>query len=319
MESSIFPIFSMMSSTGLTKSRIPVNSRTKNTLSNINVATAMRKQVNCLPQDTSINNSINTLIKYKINGLLTIDRSGQPVGVLSKTDILGAYYADLPIESPIELIMSSPPLFCSLDDPLENALEQMRDHSVYRLYVREPVDGRVVGALAYPDIVGMLYKHCHTCEYSHFRAQDSSSTTIRLHVRDSMSRGVKSVRETDSLIHVMEELSMYRFGAILATDRTGTPTGVISKTDIILAYKRRKDPLLRAESVMSAPIRSCREDDLVEDAIRTMIYSDIHRLFVENAETGALLGVFSLSDAARNRSGSCLACLSSRISINQDP
>jgi CBS domain-containing protein len=117
----------------------------------------------------------------------------------------------------------------------------------------------------------------------------------------------------------MEELSKYRLGAILATDGAGVPTGVISKTDIILAYRRKKDPLAeRAESVMSTPIHSCGEEDLVEDAIRTMIYSDIHRLFVKNSETGALQGVFSLSDAARNRSGSCLACLSSRITIQPD-
>lgn len=291
---------------------------TKNTLSNIDVATAMRKQVTCLPQDTSINDSINTLIKYKVNGLLTLDRNGQPVGVLSKTDILGAYYADLPIESPIEFIMSSPPFFCNMDDPLEKALEQMRDHRIYRLYVREPIEGRVVGALAYPDIVGLLYKLCHTCEYSHFSARGKSRTAARLRVADSMSRGVKAVCETDSLIQVMEKLSLYRLGAILVKDRTGMPAGVISKTDIILAYKRRKNPLEKAGSVMSSPIRSCRQDDLVEDAIKTMIYSDIHRLFVKNPDSGALQGVFSLSDAARNRSGSCQACLSSRITIQPD-
>ena len=307
-----------MFSTGSQKSRFPVSRRHKNTLSNIDVATAMRKQVNSLSQDTSISTSINTLIKYKINGLLTIDSNGQPVGVLSKTDILGAYYAALPIESPIEFIMSSPPLFCSMDDPLEHALTLMRDHHIYRLYVREPIEGRVVGALAYPDIVGMLYKHCHSCEYSHFRTKDRGRAAIRLRVLDSMNRGVKSVFETDSLIHVMEELFTYRLGAILVTDSRKRPTGVISKTDIILAYKRRKDPLEKAGSVMSTPIRCCREDDLVEDAIRTMIYSDIHRLFVKNPGTGTLKGVFSLSDAARNRSGSCRACLSSRITIQPD-
>lgn len=27
----------------------------------------------------------------------------------------------------------------------------------------------VVGALAYPDIVGLLYQYCHDCEYNHLR------------------------------------------------------------------------------------------------------------------------------------------------------
>ena len=95
----------------------------KNTLSTIIVSQAMRRQLQSLPKDTTIANSINTLIKYKINGLLTTEENGVPTGVLSKTDIMGAYYADLPIDSPVEYIMSSPPLFCSPDDPLEKALE----------------------------------------------------------------------------------------------------------------------------------------------------------------------------------------------------
>jgi CBS domain-containing protein len=88
---------------------------------------------------------------------------------------------------------------------------------------------------------------------------------------------------------------------------------------------------------MSAPVRHCRADQLVEDAIRTMIYSDVHRLFVKapaaaanaaakaGAEPGAgsavvddeeIVGVFSLSDAARIRSGSCHACITSRIQLD---
>ena len=35
---------------------------------------------------------------------------------------------------------------------------------------------------------------------------------------------------------VMEGLSAYRFGAVLITDENGRPTGVVSKTDLILAY-----------------------------------------------------------------------------------
>ena len=39
----------------------------------------------------------------------------------------------------------------------------------------------------------------------------------------------------------------------------------------------------------------------------------LHRLFVQQARPEDIVGVFSLSDAARIRSGSCQACMSSRI------
>lgn len=288
----------------------------KNSLSRIVVSRAMRRQINCLASTTSISNSINCLIKYKVNGLLVMDESWQPVGVVSKTNIAAAYYADLPLDSHLEYIMSSPPLFCSPEDPLEKALEQMRDSTVYRLYVKDD-DDAVVGSLAYPDIVGMLYQYCCECEHSHFRQQKGAGTAPvkRSQVRDCMTREIQSVGEADTLLQVMEKLSMYHMGAILVKDDCGRPVGVISKTDLILAYKHQVDPQAEAKSIMSVPLRSCRADDLLEDAIRTMIFTDVHRLFVKAPETGTLIGVFSLTDAARNRSGSCHACISSRITL----
>jgi CBS domain-containing protein len=287
-----------------------------NSLSRIVVSSAMRRQINCLASTTTISNSINSLIKYKVNGLLVMDEDGQPAGVVSKTDITGAYYADLPLDSPLEYIMSSPPLFCSPDDPLEKALEQMRDSNVYRLYVKDN-DDAVVGSLAYPDIVGMLYQYCCDCEHSHFREKKGAGTGAvrRGYVRDCMTREIQSVGDDNTLLQVMEKLSMYRMGALLVHDAGGRPVGVISKTDLILAYKHQVNPQAQARSIMSAPARSCGADDPLEDAIRTMIFTDVHRLFVKAPETETFIGVFSLTDAARNRSGSCHACISSRITL----
>ncbi len=290
----------------------------KNTLSDIHVSKAMRRQVVRLNKETTIASCINTLIKYKINALLTTDRAGNPAGVVSKTDIMGAFYAGLPIDSPIEYIMSSPPLFCKSDDFLETALEIMRSKGIYRLYVMDGDNKNVVGSLAYPDIVGLLYQYCHVCGYNHFRQknQGSDSDSIkRTLVKEIMTATVKAVFNDDSLSHVMEELSAYKFGAILVQDRNQKPAGVISKTDLALAYKHGIDPQTKAEEIMSSPVKSCSTDELMENAIKKMIFSDLHRLFVHHPGEDDITGVFSLSDAARNRSGSCQACISSRIKL----
>ncbi|MGD8342817.1 MAG: CBS domain-containing protein [Desulfobacterales bacterium] len=289
----------------------------KNTLSGLVVSQAMRRQVVQLIKDTTITNSINALIKYKVNALLTTDQSGQPVGVLSKTDIMSAYYASLPIDSPIEDIMSKPPLFCNPEDALDKALQIMHSQRIYRLYVIDSENNNVVGALAYPDIVGLLYKCCHDCGYSHVRQKNKTmpDPIKRFLVKEIMTEEVKSVFKDDSLLQVMEELSVYRFGALLVKNRENTPCGVISKTDLILAYKHEIDSEARAETIMSAPVQSCSADELLEDAIRKMIFSDVHRLFVYQSKPVGLFGVLSLSDAARIRSGSCHACISSRIKL----
>ena len=280
---------------------------------------AMRKQIVSLPQDANISRGITSLIKYKINAFLTLDNDGRAVGVVSKTDIMGAYYACLPLETSLDNIMSSPPLFCSPDDSLESALDKMQSKGIYRLYVTKENSGEVLGALAYPDIVGLLYQYCHDCEYSNFRLtrKFKKDTAIRRYkVKEVMTRDVKACNENESLTYIMEELSKYRFGAVLITNDSRIPCGVVSKTDLALSYKHGIDSQVSANTIMSLPVSSCEENVLLEDAIRKMIFTDVHRLFVHKKNPQNIVGVLSLTDSARIRSGSCHACVSSRIKVD---
>ena len=292
----------------------------KNTLRNLRVNDAMRRQVIQINQAKNLDYGINALIKYKVGALLIIDSLNQSIGVVSKTDIMGAYYAGLPIDSSLDIIMISPPLFCRSGDSLETALEQMRTRGVYRLYVNDDKSGELAGALAYPDIVGVLYRYCHQCEYSHLNTLENSAADTpvrRFTVREVMTTRVQRVGMYEQLTTVMEQLSAYRFGAILVSDEEGLPCGVISKTDLALNYKHGVDPGTEARVVMSAPVHTCDVNLLLEEAINKMIIDDIHRLFIHEGETSNIVGVLSLSDAARVRSGSCCACVSSRIKVEE--
>jgi CBS domain-containing protein len=112
----------------------------------------------------------------------------------------------------------------------------------------------------------------------------------------------------------MEVLSVQRLSAVLIRDEAGAPLGVISKTDLILAYLHGLDPETKARTLLRSPrVFSCDENTFLETAIRQMILTDRQRLFVHRSAPDNIVGVFSISDAARARSGSCHACLSSRI------
>jgi CBS domain-containing protein len=290
------------------------------TLSGLLVKEAMRKQVIHLLQHATIDNGISILIKYKVNALLIIDENGLPTGVVSKTDIMGAYYAGLPLEISLENIMSSPPFFCSPDDSLESALDTMREKGIKRLYVKGDQPEAISGVLAYSDIVGLLYLYCHRCDYSILRRKRKKETDAsirRYTVKEVMTPSVKAYPEDASLTYVMEELSKYHFGAVLITDRNNLASGVVSKTDLSLSYKHGIDPETKTKAIMSSPARSCGENDFLEDAIQTMIYSDVHRLFVHSDDPQNVVGVLSLSDASRIRSGSCHGCISSRIRVDE--
>ncbi len=289
----------------------------KTLMRDLTVRETMRVQFVALPGSAPISAGIRMLLKYKISALLITDTEENPAGVVSKTDIMGAYYAGLPTETPLESIMNSPPLFGSPEDSLESALEMMRSNGVYRIYVLE--EGRVVGVLAYPDIVGLLYQFCRSCDQSLMNRKAKKcelNDSLRFTVKEVMTPSVTSYPDEASLSDIMEGISTNRFGAVLIVDANGRPAGVISKTDLMLAYARGVDSPASAGTILeSHTVKRCNEDDYVEAAVSKMIFSEIHRLFVYREDADNIVGVFSLSDAARVRSGSCRACVSSRIRI----
>lgn len=100
---------------------------------------------------------------------------------------------------------------------------------------------------------------------------------------------------------------------MLIKTAAGRPAGVVSKTDLILAYKHGVPTDTGAQRIMTAPVQACDGNAPVVDALKTMIFSDVQRLFVYQKFPQNLVGVLSLSDVARFRSGTCRACLASRI------
>lgn len=292
----------------------------KNTLTGLLVKEAFRKQVVRLHREASIEHAINQMSKHKINTILVMNDEMHPAGVVSKTDIMGAYYASLPIESPLDYIMSSPPQFCQPDDLLERALEKMRSHKIHGLYVLGETAEETTGILTYSDIVGLLYQYCHKCKFSKLRVVGKKQNQIpleRFKAKDVMSSQVVSLGEDNSLNDIMEALSAYSFGAVLITDENNLPCGVISKTDLVLSCKRQIPQDAPAKTIMSMHVPLCEENECLEIAIEKMILSEVQQLFVFKETPKNISGVLTLSDAARLRSGSCYACMTSRIRVEK--
>jgi CBS domain-containing protein len=290
--------------------------RARSILSGILVKEVMRSQFIQLPKTASLGKGINHLIKHKINALLVADEGTNPAGVVSKTDLVGAFYGGLSIESLLGDIMYGPPLTCYLDDELEASLDVMRTHGVHQLYVRGADPSCLAGMLSYTDVVAMLHRCCKSCPKSTTRKKGSSDLNEEVRhftVKEVMTASVVACREEDSLVQVVEGLMDRHVGAILIRDSQGLARGVISKTDIVAAYHHGIPLNVKANSIMNTPVISCDQQSLLDGAIRQMLLKDVHRLFVNSGDLLQIVGVLSLSDAARIRSGSCRACISSRI------
>lgn len=287
-------------------------------LKGLTVQDAMRRQVIHLPVTALSSQAIRTMIKYKVNAVLVTSQVLEPLGVVSKTDLMTAYYGGLPLETQVADIMVGPPQFCRPQDSLDDALDQMREHQIHRLYVTSEAAETPTGILAFPDIVGMLYRYCHRCDRSLIQRRendDNSEWRDQFYVREVMTPSVTFFSEDDSLWEVMGGLAAYKFGAVPIIDAAALPVGVVSKSDLALAYLHGLSPETAARTIMNAPVLACDQDEFLLTVIRQMIFSDLHRMFVYKEKPQSLVGVLSLSDAARFRSGSCRACLVSRIKI----
>jgi len=275
----------------------------------------MRRQVAHLPMRQTLAKAINFMIRLKVGAVLITNDDGRPEGVVSKTDIIGAYYAGLPVETSLGDLMSGPPLFCYPDDALESALNVMQQNGIHRLYVRGSDENTLIGILAYPDIVGQIYRFCRVCSKG-IRNKSEKEGGVdgnRAKVMEAMRRSITSFHQDDALADVIESLAAKGPGAVLITDADGRPVGVVSRTDLIIAYNHGVPTETAAGAVMSTPLDACCKEDLLVDALRQMLVRDIQRLFVYDKHSEHITGVLSLSDAAKFRSGTCKACMPSRV------
>ncbi len=286
----------------------------KTLLSKLLVKDAMRRHVVQLSEESSIEKCIRYMIKFKVNAVLVSEKAYQGWGVISKTDLISLYYADIPLNIPLREVKNAPLLYCCSEDRLEDKLSYMQDNQVRRLYVLDR-DSRLLGVLGYSDIVGVLYRMCRKCTNNIFMQKPDRDFdyTEYLKVRDAMSRYVKYCLEKESIQKLIESLSEHRFGAMLVKDNSGQPVGVASKTDLVWAYKHQVSSENNIQTIMSKNLFSCPEDEFLANSIHNMIINDVQRFFVHKNSKDNIVGVLSLTDAARARSGTCKACSASRI------
>lgn len=280
------------------------------------VKEAMRRQVIGVPSGTSIKKGLNALIKYKLNTILITNHRNLPEGLVSRTDIMSSFYAGFPLDMGLENIISSPPLTCFPDDELEYGLGLMQENKVHQLYVQGELPGKIVGSLTYYDIVGLLYRYCRACHRSTRKNRYNQLGTDQAHplrVKEVMTKGVTSCHGEQSLDQIIETLAENRFGAVLIHTDQAKAAGVISKTDLVLAYGHGLSLATKGKQIMNSPVLVCEQSAFLTTALQKMILRDTKRIFVYQEDPEAIVGILSLSDAARFRSGSCKACQAGRI------
>jgi signal-transduction protein with cAMP-binding, CBS, and nucleotidyltransferase domain len=147
------------------------------------------------------------------------------------------------------------------------------------------------------------------------RGTEDETNSSRLRVGDVMTTSVRACKTDETLAEVIEELTSHRCGAVLIRNPADHAAGVISKTDLVIAYKHGEKTGTPAKVIMRHPVLSCEANDFLSVALQQMLLKDVQRLFVYKDAPARIVGVLSLSDSARFRSGSCRACTSGRLIV----
>ena len=286
----------------------------QNMLSGFQVRMAMRKKPLRLEADKNLDQAISCMIKFKVNALLISDPgSGQDLGLITKSDLMTLYYAGLPLETFLGEVLVAPILTCFQDDTLETALSHLLGQGVKRIYVSDNQEDGIVGVLSYADIVGLVYRFCRQCEKSLAWRRKKSGLEEAVLVRDVMHQDVISCKPGQSIAQALELLSEKLFSALLVQENGHSMPGVLSKTDLILAYRHNLPLETPLTEIAKFPALSCAREESLVQALQRMILADVHRLFVHGPDPWDIQGVLSLTDAARARSGSCRACSATRM------
>lgn len=117
----------------------------------IPISRIMSLNVFCVTEDVSVGALVSCLLGRGISGVPVVDRDGKPVGVVSKTDLLG----DRDGDGTVGDIMTPMSFTLQEDKSIAKASALMAYEGIHRLPVVDE-DGRVVGLLSSLDILHWL-------------------------------------------------------------------------------------------------------------------------------------------------------------------
>lgn len=112
-----------------------------------------------------------------------------------------------------------------------------------------------------------------------------------------MTPEAKTCDEGANLAKAAELMSQNNCGILPVVTRAGKVVGLITDRDICVAGAKNNRPLanLHVDDVITGDVHSCRADDDIQTALRTMRENKVRRVPVLDAE-GRLKGILSMDD-----------------------
>lgn len=257
-------------------------------MTEIRVDEVMSSEVVACARDTRLGVLARTMAAHHVHGIIIVDDSRRPVGVVSDVDLLTGEWLGtdrtnlrtLQATSAADL-MSAPVETAQAADPIEDAIARMRELRIARLPVVDD-DGVAVGVLSVEDLVARLPR----------------PSVRRAYVSDVMSHAILTCRP-ESPMHAAVRAMVERRSRSVVVAEGERPVGVLTGGDVLGLYATPSGARGSGTvaEFMTNPVVTATPDLPLHEAADRMLTHEIHRLVVVAADDGrGPLGVISTAD-----------------------
>jgi CBS domain-containing protein len=119
----------------------------------VSIRAAMDDKLLKVQINTPAIEAVRRMTDMKVGHVLIVDKSGVPLGMINERDFLKrCVIAELPLDTPIEKIMSSPLIGIDIDASLGDAMKMMVDNDIRGVFVTE--HGKIIGRLTDLGLLG---------------------------------------------------------------------------------------------------------------------------------------------------------------------
>lgn len=170
--------------------------------------------------DTPVGQALQLMHERHVGSVLVLGKAGEALGILTQHDVLGRVtLARVPMESPIEQVMSAPVWTLTVDHTAQDAALLMSRHGVRHLPVTE--GGRVVGVVSQRDLFAMQRLSLKHVSLAIRAARDVPTLAavahdIRQLARGLLGQGVAARQLTELISHLNDVLTEHLVGLLAA-------------------------------------------------------------------------------------------------------
>jgi CBS domain-containing protein len=169
-----------------------------------------KKPITCAA-DTTLKMALEVMHQSGIGSMLAVDDLGQPVGILTRYDILGKItLAQVPLDAPMSRVMVHPVLTLTTQHTAQDAALLMSRHGIRHVPVTR--DGVAVGMVSERDLFAMQRQSLKSVSTALRSAKDldaiqTAAQGIRRLARSLLGQGVQARQLTTMISHLNDVLT----------------------------------------------------------------------------------------------------------------